>query len=235
MNPRIKLSASQMQNILTRNLKRAEGGPSGQAQLPEMGMPDGMSNFDISGGMPPAGPPPGMMPPGMPPQGPPPGMPLPSGGPPVGAPSAMPQAAPAEMVPPGMAPPSPPQEPMVDMKDVPSLIQEAEAIYTQLIESPESTLGSYWHSLFSSTQAAKQYKDPEMYFISMFVQSEKDPAFAQKYPQEAKVMESVKEQAQPQQQEGGLSGMSVMDPADFAKHLTGEQDGNVGRDSQPTK
>ena len=232
MNPRIKLSASQMQNILTRNLKRAEGGPSGQTQLPDMGMPDGMSNFDISGGMPPAGPPPGMMPPGMPPQGLPPGMPLPPGGPPVGAPSAMPQAAPAEMVPPGMAPPSAQQD-MVDTRDVPVLIHEAEAVYTHLIEDPQSTIGSYWHSLFSSTQAAKKYKDPEMYFISMYVQSEKDPAFAQKYPQEAKVMASVKAQESSQPSNSSSTGLSVMDPADFAKHIMGVQDGNVGRHTQP--
>ena len=227
MNPRVKLSASQMQSILTRHLKRAEGGPSGPTQLPEMGMPEGMSNFDISGGMPPMGPPDGAMPPGMPGQGPPmPGM-LPPGMPPMGAPSAMPQAAPAEMVPPGMAPPSPQQEPTVQTGDVPALIHEAEAIYTQFIEDPQSTVGSYWHSLFSSSQTAKKFKDPEMYFVTMFVQSEKDPNFAQKFPQEAKVMESLKEQ-QPPPNQGGF------DPVAYTKQLLGGQDGNVGRSAQPT-
>jgi hypothetical protein len=122
---------------------------------------------------------------------------------------------------------------MVETRDVPQLIQEAEAVYDQLIDDPDSTLGSYWHSLFSASPTAKQFKDPEMYFISMYVQSEKDPAFPQKYPQEAKVMASVKEQeqAQPMPEPGMESGF---DPVAYTKQLLGEENGNVGRPTQPT-
>lgn len=132
MDPRIKLSKSQMNELLDRHLQRA----GTQEPMKQPVMP----SFDTSGM------------------------------PPMPAPMSSPMEQP---VTPSLPTTSQVEEKAAPPTEITGLVGAAENLYKSMMMT--GPLSAYWQSVVRLSPEAKSYKDPELFFISMFIQRAKDP------------------------------------------------------------
>lgn len=233
MDPRIKLSSAQMKALLERHLERAgDPGVTGSGPTGFNG-PD-VSHTDISALTSPGGGGGGLSPfPSSPPMAPGPSInALPPGGAPppqMGGPMA---GSPAPM----MGGPLPPPAGGPDLATatppggggMAPLIAKGEELFNTLMTG-KGGLSNYWESLFRSNPMAKQFKDPELYFISLFVQKNQNPeAFAKMFPEEDKVLSAIMSGTAAPVSAGSLADVPMpggFNPSDHFLSLIGAKNG----------